>query len=124
MVEFAAVTTVFLTMTFATMEFARAYYAYETLSSAVRVACRYAIVHGATSGSPATDSDITTQVENAGPGLNNAMLKVTSAWAPNNQPGSTVKVQASYTFDFASGLKLWNTGPITLQASSQMVVLQ
>jgi Flp pilus assembly protein TadG len=124
MVEFAAVATAFLTMTFGTMEFGRAYYTYETLYSAVRVASRYAIVHGATSGSPATSSDLTTQVENAAPGLNDAELNVTSTWTPDNKPGSTVKVQASYTFDFAGGLKLWNTGPIKLQASSQMVVLQ
>jgi Flp pilus assembly protein TadG len=106
------------------MEFGRAYYTYETISFAARAACRYAIVHGNSSATPATKSDITTQVQSASPGLDTTKMTVTPTWTPDQNPGSTVKVQVSYTFDFVSGIMLWNASPITLSASSQMVISQ
>ena len=60
MVEFALGTTIFLMLTFATIEMAMVVYSYNTISHAARECVRYAIVHSPTGPNPSTAAQIKT----------------------------------------------------------------
>lgn len=120
--EFALGFLVFFSVVYAVMEFGRIIASYNILAGATREATRYATVHGSFSGSPASSSDIQDVARKWAIGLDTSSLVVTTSWSPSNAPGSTVKVQSSYTavpfsaFIFKNG--------VTLTSSSQMVISQ
>ena len=103
-VEFALVIPIFMLMTYGFMELGRALFIQNSLGHAVYEAQRYAIVHGASSSSPA-DADAIRQVilEKAGM-LDGSLLTVAVSFTPDNEPGSTVNIQATYAFDYMTGL--------------------
>jgi Flp pilus assembly protein TadG len=114
MVEFAIVATVTLTLIFGIIQSALAIYAYSFVSYAARAGVRYAMVHGNKSTSPATNSSVQTYVQGLAVALNTGSLTVTTTWAPDENPGSTVTVKVSYAFAPLVGL-VWST---TLNMSS------
>jgi Flp pilus assembly protein TadG len=85
LVEFTIAATVFLTVTFAVLEFGRALWVYNALADAARKGARYAVLHDATSiddvkrmvvygntagtGSPVVDNLSTTNVDVTYPGF-------------------------------------------------------
>ena len=85
LVEFAIAATVFLTVTFAVLEFGRALWVYNALADAARKGARYAVLHDATAiddvkrmvvygntagtGNPVVDNLSTTNVEVTYPGF-------------------------------------------------------
>jgi Flp pilus assembly protein TadG len=122
MVEYALVLLISLTTLYAVMEFGRFIFCYNVLASATREAARYAMVHGSKSGSAATSSDIQTKVRSWAIGLETNSLSVTTTWSPNNAPGSTVQVTATYPLSPMTGLIYGS--PITIGSGSQMVISQ
>jgi Flp pilus assembly protein TadG len=122
MVEFALAFMVFFLVLYGIMEFGRVVASYNILSGAAREGARYAIVHGSSSGSAASSTDIQTIVRNWSVGLESSSVAVTTTWTPGNAPGNTVKVKASYAISPFSGLIFRNN--ITLQSTSQMVISQ
>ncbi len=117
--EFMMVVLPTLTLMFGIISFGMTIYTYSFLSNAARDAVRYAIVHGSKSTSPASSDDIQTYVRNEARGLKASAISVSSSWNPNNNPGSTVNVQVSYSFHpfypFASVT-------LPLSSSAQMVI--
>ena len=109
-VEFAVVALVFFMMLFAIVELGRLAAAQSALSYAVDVATRYAAVHGADSATPATTATVAAQfAAAAAPILGSGAPSPTVTFSPDNNPGSTVTVSASYAWspvtmgsDFAS----------------------
>jgi Flp pilus assembly protein TadG len=103
-VEFALIIPIFMLMTYGFMEIGRALFIQNSLGHAVYEAQRYAIVHGASSSSPA-DADAIEAVilEKAGM-LDGDLLTVDVSFAPDNEPGSVVTIRASYAFDYMTGL--------------------
>src|SRR5260370_23949452 len=104
MVETAGTMLVFLTVLFAIIEFAYALYCYDLVSYASKIGTRYAIVHGANSGSPAQSSDVQTFIASQIAGLDPSQITVNATYSPDNKPGSTVNVQVKYNFQFIQAL--------------------
>jgi Flp pilus assembly protein TadG len=121
-VEFGLAFLVFLGTMYAIMEFGRIVASYNILAGATREATRYASVHGSSSGAAASTSDVQDIVRHWAVGLKTSSVVVTTTWNPGNGPGSTVKVQSSYTVAPFTGLILKNS--LTLKSSSQMIISQ
>src|SRR5438876_778045 len=94
----------FIFVVYGVMEFGRMVASYNILAGATREGARYATVHGSSSGSAATSTDIQTKVRSWALGLDSSSVLVTTTWTPGNGPGSVVKVQASYAILPFTGL--------------------
>jgi len=121
LVEFTIAATVFLTVTFAVLEFGRALWVYNALADAARKGARYAVLHDAASiddvkrmvvygniagtGSPVVDNLSTTNVEVTYPGF--GLDKGTVNVSINN-----------YTFNFVLPLV-----PVSIQMPSPTTTL-
>ena len=118
LVEFAFVSILLFTLVFGIMEFGRAIWIYDTVAHLAREGARYAIVRGAESGQTASAADVETYVQSRAAGMTG--LVVTTAWDPDNDPGSVVQVQVDRPFDPI--VPLVPLGPITLSSTSRMVI--
>ncbi len=122
LLEFGLVMVVFFMFVFGIMDFGRALYTYHFVSNAACEATRYAIVRGASSTDPATASDVANYVKSITPaGINFNNLTISTTWSPNNDPGSSVRVQISDNFSFMTP---FFSKDITLSDASQMVISQ
>ena len=122
MVELSLCLLLAVTLVYAVMEFGRIVYSYTVLAGATREASRYAIVHGSLSGSPATQTEIREQVTRWAIGLDTSAVAVNATWVPSNAPGSTVRVEATYTITPFSWLLVKQ--PLVLGSRSEMVISQ
>ena len=122
MVESALALTVFLMFIFGILEFGRAVWAYNQVAYLSHDGARYAIVHGSASPQPATAAQIATYVQNAAIGLPPAAVSVTTAWAPDNSPGSQVSVRVQYTVQFLGPFMPASSLPVS--ATSRMIISQ
>jgi Flp pilus assembly protein TadG len=95
-VEFALTATIFLSVCLGIVELGRFIAMQQALVEAVFAGGRYAIVHGAESSSPASASTIQTQVQNNGGILTPSVISATVTFSPDNSPGSTVTIAATY----------------------------
>jgi Flp pilus assembly protein TadG len=115
LIEFAFASVVFFMMIFGAIEFGLAIWEYNLVSDLAQEGVRYAIVHGANSGSPKTEAQVATYVQSRAVGMN-----VTTT-TPLGPPGdlaawSVVEVQVSHTLAWGGGiLPAWNF-PITSRA--------
>ena len=118
-------------MLFGIIEAGRFIYYYETLSNATREGARYAIVNGAntlgcpsgppapgTSGCDVAGNNVVARVRQSALGM--AGVGVTPTWAPDNGRGSTVRVDATYTY--RSLIPIVPLPQITVNAESTLVV--
>ena len=138
-VEFAAVSLLFLLMTFGIIDGGRLVFTYHEVSNAAREGARYAVANGTEATTPVTTSaQVLTDVEATSTGLDPTDLTVTAAWpgvlaAPPDcttstngnpgtiNPGCPVSVTVTYQFYPAIGM-VFGTGPITLTATSTMII--
>jgi len=93
-----------------------------TMEFAVQRAARYASVRGSSSSHPAQTADIQSVAQQYATPLIAANLPVTVTWLPNNNPGSTVEVQASYSIKPA--ILPLDSGKMTFQATAKQIILQ
>ena len=121
-IEFALAFILVFFLLYGVIEFGRAVYCYNTLAEATREGARYAIVHGSSSGSAASASDIQTMVRNWAVGMNSSSVTVNTTWSPGNGPGGTVTVQSSYALTPITGMIF--SSNMTLSSTSKMVVSQ
>jgi Flp pilus assembly protein TadG len=120
-VEFAMLSTVYLTMLLGIVEVGRYIADRQDLMSAVHTAGRYAIVHGSSSSSPATAASLQTMVGSHLALINSSSVTSTASFSPNNNPGSKVTITASYTWKpLVSLLHLPNA---TISATSSATIL-
>jgi len=132
LIEFGfSIAIVFLAM-FGVMDFGRALYAYDLVTSAARTGTRYAIVHGdacSLASCPATAASIQTYVQSTLVGIDApATVSVATVWSTGTGcvdatfkgPQCTVKVTVSYSFPFLLLIK----PNLTIKSSSQMVIVQ
>ena len=85
----------FIVMVLGSMDFGWLVYAYNECSYAARDGARYASVRGSGSGRAATTSTVSSYVKGNVAGLIPANVTVTTAWSPDEAPGSTVSVTVS-----------------------------
>ena len=109
-IELAIVALPALILLFAITQLGIAVYTWNSIDYATRCAARYAMVHGANSVSPATSNSVQSYVDGLVVGLDPSALSVTTTWTPDNNPGSSVKIQVQYNFNpvapFVSSLTL------------------
>jgi Flp pilus assembly protein TadG len=98
-VELALLVPVITLLVVGTIDLGRGMWAKHSLEHVVGDAVRVAVVQGSTSEQPATQSSMTTWVQNALPHLRPKDLTVVTTWSPNNRPGSDVTVSVIYDFD-------------------------
>lgn len=110
LVEFAMAVLVVVTLTLGIAELSMMIYTYNSIGNAARDGVRYAVVHGADSGScsgpgtgcgDTTGANIVTVVKNsATSSLHDiSQITVTPSWPDSSsQPGSRVRVQITYTY--------------------------
>jgi len=121
-IEFGMLLTIFLMAVFGDIELGRYAGTYQALSEAVHIGARYAVVHGSQSSSPATTGSLQTLVQNSGGGvLTPGSVSVTVTFSPNNSPGSTVTLVATYPW--SSVVPLLNLSSATIQAKSVATIL-
>ena len=101
------------------MDLGQGIWAHNVLAHASHEAARFAIVRGADSLSPATESDITTFLRSRATFLDSDSVNVSVTWDPDTSPGSTVEIQASYTFQ---PLVSMFVPDIPLSSTAQMVM--
>ena len=123
MLEGALCFNVFLLMLFGTLEMGRMTFVHNHLSYAARDGARYASVRGNSSGRVATSTDVQTYLRGRTLGMDSSVLTVTTTWTPDNKPGSTVNVQASYNYDVLA-LSRYFGSTFNLSSSAKMLVSQ
>ena len=96
MVEFALVGSVFTLILLGIVEFGLAAWQKNTAAADAREATRYAMVHGATSGSIATPESVTKFVKSR-TSLDTAAMSIYTSWSPDKKPGSEVTVSVAHT---------------------------
>ena len=112
MVELALCFMVFLMLTFGSVEFGWAVYAYNSCSYLAQDAARWASVHGSLSATPATMDSVRAHVLSGAMALDPTQLTVTTTWTPNNSPGSVVRITVGYTMQPLVGLAMTQSLPM------------
>ena len=124
--EFGKIVLYFMIFIFGTMQGVGVLNAYNFVTYAARDAARYAMVHGATSPSPASSDDIKNFVIAEAQGIDTSpsKLTVTTTWTPanNKNPGSVVNVTVAY--NFAPLARIASTVTWPLSSTSKMVISQ
>jgi Flp pilus assembly protein TadG len=94
--EFAAVSVVFLGLLFGVAEFALAAWQVNSATSDAREGARYAVVRGANSGRVATVDSVANYVKSH-TALDPSSIRVYVTWTPDKRPGSLVSVSVAHT---------------------------
>ena len=115
-IEFSLIMPVFLLLIYCFMELGRLLFLQNTLGHAVYEAERYAIVHGSTSSAPTDLSEIRELILDKSIMLESDNLTVSVTFSPDNAAGSLVEIDASYQFDFITGLIPMD--PIDIEATT------
>ena len=122
MVEAAMIGVVLLVTVFGIMEFGRMVWSYTVICHGAREATRYAMVRGNNSGNLATEAKIKAVVTGQTIGLKKTNVTTTVTFNPNQNAGSYVKVKVAYNISpLGPYLPI---GPLTLQSTSEMRIIQ
>lgn len=121
LVESALAFTVFFMFVFGIIDMSRMVGNYNQVAHAAREAVRYAIVRGASTNSPATQTTIANQAKTQLPGMDPASVTVTATWNPDNNPGGVVSVTVSYPYTFIAP---YMPGSFTLRSRSSGYVMR
>jgi Flp pilus assembly protein TadG len=120
-VEFALVGSIFILVTFAIIDFGRMMWLNNTVEHAATEGARYAAVRGSDKPSPATETQIVSFVQGRADGMALTTSEIDVTWTPNNNPGSTVRVQVTFNYEYIIASFL-GFDPVDLQGSSTMVI--
>jgi Flp pilus assembly protein TadG len=121
-VEFALVAIVLFTVMFAIVEGGRAVWVYGTAAHLAKEGSRFAIVRGAECVRPdlsvCTTSAAAVEAYVKGRTIGCGSMTVTTAWVPDNKPGSVVRVRVDCPYQPI----VWPMPAMTLIGTSEMVV--
>ena len=122
-IEFALSGMLFLILLLTIMDMAYAVFSYTTICAAARAAVRYAIVHGPSSPSPATDAQIQQVALNAAPGVALVLSEVTVTWPtdPNLSTKKDAQVKIVHLYKLQA---LVAPVSLNLSSTSRMLVSQ
>lgn len=115
---------IFMLLIFGILDYARMLWTDLVLRHAAAETARYAMVHGSTAAAPASTADLRAVFLGATTGIDDGRLTFTvvPTWETGNTPGSTLRLQTSYQFNF-----LWQflpAGTVTLQHTAFVDVSQ
>jgi Flp pilus assembly protein TadG len=126
-VEFALAASVFLLLTFATIEMAMVVYSYNTIGHAARECVRYAIVHSPTGPSPVTTTQIkTATITYADLPAPNQLVPgdVTVTWPADPNLPSQQDAQCSVSLNYSLRIPFLPSKTLPLTATARMLVSQ
>jgi len=106
---------------FGIVQIGYAIWSQSTLAYAVDAATRHASLHGSRSAAPVTTAQVQQMVKDNATGMTKTNITVNVVWAPNNRPGSTVEVAASYPLPTLVSL-VW-THPFSLTSKTKMLIV-
>jgi Flp pilus assembly protein TadG len=121
LVEFAIIGPVFLMLLFGVVEMGRLIWTNHELDNGTREGARYAMVHGAKSGTLATSATVKTYMLSHTSGLSSAKATVNVAYGGTAQPGDVVTVSSTYSFTPLVSMVL-GTGTINLTSTAKVIV--
>jgi Flp pilus assembly protein TadG len=121
LVEFALLSIPFLAITLGLVDAGRAIFAYSALAHGTREATRVAIVKGAQGGA-ITATQLQDLVRQRAIGLTPSGVTVTVTWTPDNNPGSKVKLDSTYTFQPLTTFAFKT--PIFLRSRNEMYIIR
>jgi Flp pilus assembly protein TadG len=122
LVEFALFGPLFFLMLFGVIEGGRLVFTNHEIAHGTREGARYAMVHGSKSGSPATDASVKSAMLSKMTAINSSKLSVSRSYpSGNSDPGSKVRVTATYTFQPIVSM-VFGTGNITLNHTSEVTI--
>ena len=121
LVEFALLSIPFLAITLGLVDAGRAIFAYSALAHGTREAARVAIVKGAQGGS-ITEPQLQDLVRQRAIGLTPSGVTVDVTWTPDNNPGSKVRLDSTYTFQPLTTFAFKTA--IFLRSRAEMVIIR
>ena len=110
----------FLVTTVGVMDLGRAIWVYNTMAHATHEGARYAIVRGADSLSPASETDIRDYVRSQAAFLQADSVTVAVTWESDKSPGTTVQIQTTHNFEPL--LTSFLVSSIPISSSAKMVI--
>ena len=119
MVEFGLASVVFFSLIFGIIQFGRAVFQYNTVSSLAQEGARWASVHGSTSDSPGTAAQLQSYVEGRSPGFS-VTVTATPANPSAVAPGTVVSVRVVSSFNPA--VNLIPSATLSLESTAKMIV--
>ncbi len=120
-IEFAFVAAIFLTLSFAIIDFGRMMWLNNTVEHVAAEGARYAAVRGSNKSSPVDADQVTSYIQDRATGVPAADMNISVTWSPNNNPGGSVTVLVTYNYDYIIGGML-GFDPVDLQGRSTMIV--
>lgn len=120
LVEFALVAPIFFMLLFGVMEFGRLVWTWHEVENGTREGMRVAVVRGADSGDPASQSDVQDAFAARTSGLDGPLT--VSCGGCGGARGSTVTVSATYSYATIFGTLLGLDATISIEATSEGVI--
>ncbi len=120
-IEFGILASIFITLSFAVIDFGRMMWLNNTVEHAAAEGARYAAVRGSNKASPVNSTQVTTYVQDRATGIPAADMNISVTWAPNNNPGGSVTVLVTYNYEYIIGSML-GFDPVDLKGRSTMIV--
>ena len=119
-IELALLSPAVFVLLFALLDFGRLGILMATLDYAAQEGAQYASLHGAASGAPVSDAQVTARARSKIYGADPAEVAITVTWTPDRDPGSSVTVATAYEFGFL--VNLFDLPTIRLGGASTMTV--
>jgi len=120
-VEFGILASIFITLSFAIIDFGRMMWLNNTVEHVATEGARYAAVRGSNKSSPVDEDQVTSYVQDRATGVPAADMNISVTWSPNNNPGGSVTVLVTYNYEYIIGDML-GFDPVDLQGRSTMIV--
>ncbi len=120
-VEFGILASIFLTLSFAVIDFGRMMWLNNTVEHVAAEGARYAAVRGSNKASPVDASQVTTYVQDRATGVPAADMDISVTWSPNTTPGGSVTVVVTYDYEYIIGDML-GFDSVELEGRSTMIV--
>ncbi len=120
-IEFGILASIFITLSFAIIDFGRMMWLNNTVEHVATEGARYAAVRGSNKSSPVDADQVTTYVQDRATGIPAADMNISVTWAPNNNPGGSVTVLVTYNYEYIIGSML-GFDPVDLEGRSTMIV--
>ena len=102
-IEFGLLASIFITLSFAIIDFGRMMWLNNTVEHIAAEGARYAAVRGSNKSSPVDEDQVTTYVQDRATGIPAADMNINVTWTPNNNPGGSVTVLVTYNYEYIIG---------------------
>ena len=120
-VEFGILASIFITLSFAVIDFGRMMWLNNTVEHVATEGARYAAVRGSDKASPVDVDQVKTYVRDRATGIPAADMAINVTWSPSNNPGGSVTVVVTYNYEYIIGSML-GFDPVDLEGRSTMIV--